>query len=280
MDDGQGVQAQEVHLEHARFFDVVTVILRGPDVLACLLVLGKADGNIVREVARADNGGAGVHPHLADAAFQLEGVFQHLLVEVAAVIAFFLEVGDQAEAVFQGNFYVHVLHAPLELLSVLLHQFEAGLEFVVFRIEGVFPLLLLAQARRNHIREAVGLLDAHVADAGDILDGALGRHRTEGNHAGNVVLAVFPVHIFVGHRQAFEIHVDIRHVDAVRIEEALEQQVILDRVEIRDFQAVGDDGAGGGAAPGPDHRTGGARSGDIVLDDEEVVREAHPADGL
>jgi len=35
-----------------------------------------------------------------------------------------------------------------------------------------------------------------------------------------------------------EVHVDVGHLDAARVEEALEEQVVLDRVEVDDLEAV------------------------------------------
>ena len=37
-----------------------------------------------------------------------------------------------------------------------------------------------------------------------------------------------------------EVHVDVGHLLAARVEEPLEQQVVLDRVDVDDAQAVGD----------------------------------------
>jgi hypothetical protein len=44
-----------------------------------------------------------------------------------------------------------------------------------------------------------------------------------------------------------EVDVDVRHLDARRVEEALEDEPVPDRVDPRDVGAVGDDGAAGGA---------------------------------
>ena len=189
-----------------------------------------------------------MHAHLTDAAFELTGIFQHLPVDLRTVLQFVLEGRDVFITVVEGDFYV-------------------------------FPFFV-RQTVRNHLGQTVRFIYADVTDAGDILDGTFCRHRTEGNHPGDMVRPVGPFHVFVRHRQALEIHVDIGHVDAVRIEETLEQQIVFDRVEVGDFQAVRNDGTGGGTASGAYHRACGTRCGDIVLDDEKIVREAHAADGL
>ena len=80
--------------------------------------------------------------------------------------------------------------------------------------------------------------------------------------------------------EIFEVHVDIGHRDAFRIEETLEQKLVLDRVEVGDPQAVGHDATGGGTAARTHEPTFLAHGPDVILHDEEVVGEAHRGDGL
>ncbi len=195
VDDGQGDEPQEVHLEHAYVLNVVAVELRGANVFAGFLVLGQGDGEVIREVSAADDGGTRMHAHLPHAAFQRLCVLQDLLVELRSVLELLNELRHKPVAVFQGDFYVYVLQAHLvgflhlDLLPVLLllhfffHYFEAGLQLIQLGVEGVFLLLFLAQAVRHHLGEAVALVNAQVADARNVLEGALGGHRTKGNHA-------------------------------------------------------------------------------------------------
>ena len=77
-----------------------------------------------------------------------------------------------------------------------------------------------------------------------------------------------------------EVDIDVRHRLPTRIQEALEQQVVLERVDVGDLEAVGDERAGRRSTPGPDADPVVLREGDEVPDDEEVVREAHLTDGL
>ena len=77
-----------------------------------------------------------------------------------------------------------------------------------------------------------------------------------------------------------EVHVDVRHGDAGRVEEALEQQVVLDRVQVGDAQAVGHAAAGGAAPAGADADVVVPGVLDQVPDDEEVRREPHVVDDL
>ena len=295
MDDGEGVQPEEVHLEHAHILDVVAVELGSPHVQPGLLVLGKANGDVVRKVAAADDGGAGVLAHLAYAALQRKRIFQDFLVDLGAVLELVLEIGDQAVAVLEVDLDIHLLHALLEgllhldllpgivrvvRLDLLLEGLETGLQLVQLGIERVFLLHLLAETVRDHLGEPGGLVYAEAADARDVLDGALGGHRAEGDDPGHVVGAIDLLHVFVGRAEVLEIHVYIRHADTVRIQETLEQQGVLDRVQIGDSQAVSHDGTGRRATPRTHHESHFARSRDVVLDNEEIVRETHLADGL
>jgi hypothetical protein len=59
-----------------------------------------------------------------------------------------------------------------------------------------------------------------------------------------------------------------------------EKSMSMDRVDVRDLQAVGGERAGGGASSRPDPDPVPLREGDEVPDDQEVVREAHLLDRL
>ena len=242
MDDLQGDEAQEVHLEHAHILNIMPVKLRGTHVFARFLILGQANGQIIRKVSAADDGGAGVHAYLADATFQRLGVLEHLFVDFRAVLEFFYELGHQTVAVLEVDLDIHVFHALLEglldldhlavlfFLHFFFHDLETGFQFVQLGVEGVFLLFLLAQAVWHHLGEAVALVNADPADAGHILDGAFGGHGAEGDYAGNVAGPILLLHIVVSLGQIFKVHIYIRHGNTVRIEETLEQELVLDGV--------------------------------------------------
>ena len=75
-----------------------------------------------------------------------------------------------------------------------------------------------------------------------------------------------------------EVHVDVGHLDPVRVEEPLEQQAVPKRVEVRDPQRVGRDRARCRPAPRTDTDPLFACEPDQVPHDEEVAGEAHLRD--
>ena len=72
-----------------------------------------------------------------------------------------------------------------------------------------------------------------------------------------------------------EVDVDVGQADALGVQEALEEQVVLHRVDVGDAQAVGDEAARRRAAARPDGNPLLPRVADEVPDDQEVAREAH-----
>src|SRR5205085_6390617 len=72
--------------------------------------------------------------------------------------------------------------------------------------------------------------------------------------------------------------VDVGHRDAIRIQEALEQQIELERIDVGDAKRVSDERAGGRAAAGADWNSTLACGLDKVSDDEEVARVARLGD--
>ena len=253
VDDGEGLEAQEIHLQHAHVLDLGAFVLAHPDFLARGLVRAHGDRNVVREVAAADNHGAGVDARLADAALQLEGIIQHLAHQGLSLLILVLQLLDIFHAVCQRGLV-------FLLLAVLLDD------------DGPVG---------NHLREAVGFRDGEPGNARHVLDGQLGGHRAEGDDVRDVVGAVAVLHVLDDAVAAFivEVHIDIRHRDTLRVEETLEQEVVADRIQIRDAEAVRHARAGCGATSRAHGNAVPAAPVDEILNDEEVVREAHERDG-
>src|SRR6185437_630749 len=77
-----------------------------------------------------------------------------------------------------------------------------------------------------------------------------------------------------------EVDVEVRHRDALGIEEALEQEVVLQRIDVSDPEAKGDQRARTGAASRSYRNTIPARPPDEVRDNEKVPGEAHLTDDI
>ena len=75
-----------------------------------------------------------------------------------------------------------------------------------------------------------------------------------------------------------EVDVEVGRGDALRVEEALEEQPEADRVEVRDPQQVGDEAAGAGAAAGTHGDALALRPRDEIPDHQEIVDEPGDAD--
>ena len=126
---------------------------------------------------------------------------------------------------------------------------------------------------RDHIHFRVGQVHhpAHVPDH------RTGRHGAKGDNLGHAVLSVLPADIL--HHLApagiAEIHVNIRHTDPLRVQEPLKVQAVLDRVYVRDFQAVGDHGPGGASPSRPHGNPRLPGEADKVGHNQKVVRKAH-----
>ena len=140
----------------------------------------------------------------------------------------------------------------------------------------------LAGLERDQLRQFVGPAVVPFHDAADIAHHGLGGHGAEGHDLRHRVVAVFPAHV-VDHPVAAvlaEVHVEVRHGHALRIQETLEQQVVAQRIEIGDAERIGDQRARAGTAPGTDRHAVGLGPVDEVGDDQEVAGKSHLDDGV
>ena len=130
----------------------------------------------------------------------------------------------------------------------------------------------------NGLAQCIDRVQRHLLYACHILDAVLGSHRGIGDDVGTVLVAVFVFHPFQ-HPSAsvvVEVGIDIRQRNTVGIEETLEQQVILQRVNLGDAQTVGHHTSCSRATSRPHHHSQlVAGRVDEVLHDEEVARETH-----
>ncbi len=77
-----------------------------------------------------------------------------------------------------------------------------------------------------------------------------------------------------------KVDIDIRHGNPLRVQEPLKQQVVLDRVDVGDREAVGHAGAGSRTPARPDTDAHFSGRHDEVLYNEEIPVESHFADNV
>ena len=131
---------------------------------------------------------------------------------------------------------------------------------------------------RHQLAEAVDLAVGHAEHAADIAQHGARLQLAEGDDLRHPVARRISSLDVADHLVApvlAEIDVEVRHRDALGIEEALEQQAEAQRVEIGDRQRPGDQRAGPRAAPRPDRDALPLRPLDEIGDDQEVAGEAH-----
>ena len=140
----------------------------------------------------------------------------------------------------------------------------------------------LAGALGNHLREAVDGAVGDVEDPPRVADGRARGHRREGDDLRDPVATVLvgdvvddPIAPGDG-----EVDVHVGQVLAGRVQEALEEEAVADRVDVGDLEAVGRERTGRRAAARPHADAVRLREVDEVPDDQEVVREAHLLDRL
>ena len=99
----------------------------------------------------------------------------------------------------------------------------------------------------------------HVERAADVFDGGLGRHGVEGDDLRDLLAAVLVGDVLDDFAAAVhaEVDVDIGHRDALGIQEALEEQHVLHRIDVGDLHRVGDERSGG--------RTAARADGDAIV---------------
>src|SRR5918998_2009537 len=135
---------------------------------------------------------------------------------------------------------------------------------------------------RDKLGELVRVGVRVLEDAPRVPYGGLGPDGPEGDDLGDVLVPAVLVRDVLHHLGApryREVYVHVRHVYAVGVQEPLEEQGVVQRVEVRDPQSVGDDGPGRRPAPGTHRDLPVLRVLDEVPHDEKVVREPHITDG-
>ncbi len=134
----------------------------------------------------------------------------------------------------------------------------------------------------NHPGNPIHFAIGHVQSPSHIPDGSSGCHGAKGNDLGHMILPIFPNDIINDFLPSFiaEIHINIRHADTLRIQEALKQQAVLHRIDLRDIQGIGHQTPGGTASTRSDNNPVVPGIFDKVPYNEEIVHISHLNDGL
>ena len=145
--------------------------------------------------------------------------------------------------------WVEALRAtPSSCCARSMSRLTSGSASTISRSAGAICERLLeldAQLVRDGLGDAVDLAVAQAQDAADVADRGPGEHRAEGDDLGDVVRAVLARDVGddLVAAAVLEVDVDVGHRHAVGVEEALERQLVEDRVDRRDAQRVGHDRA-------------------------------------
>ena len=138
------------------------------------------------------------------------------------------------------------------------------------------------QVVRNQLGDPVHVAVAHVQGPAHVAHDRLGPHGPEGDDLADLVAAVLVDHVLdhLGAAVLAEVHVDIRHGDTFRVEEALEEQVVGEGVEVGDLGGVGHQRTGGRTPARADRDAAVLGPADEVRHDQEVGRELHLPDAV
>ncbi len=138
----------------------------------------------------------------------------------------------------------------------------------------------LAGLLRHQLGEVVGEGEILLEDPRHILDHGLGLELVDGDDVAHLVLAVLLGDIVddLLPAVAAEVDVHIGHGHALRVQEALEQQIVLHGIDVRDLHGPGHDAARRRAAAGAHGNAHLPGLADEVPDQQEVAREAHLQD--
>ncbi len=186
---------------------------------------------------------------------------------------------------YTRRMYPRVAHESFQLLCHIDDLPHLRLVFICLRQRRRILQRLIdgdVQRRGNHLRDPIHLRVGHIHHSADVLDRRLRRHRAEGDDLRHILAPVFLGHV-LDHLAApihAEVDVDIGHAHALWIQKALEQQLVLQRIHIRDRHRIGDERARSRSAPRSYWNPVFFRVTDEIPHDHEVTGELHLLDDL
>ncbi len=205
------------------------------------VAVGLVEWNQVAQRKRRNHHARGVHRTVARQAFQAERHLHHI-VDSRVFLRRLIEARFLVERLLQGN------------------------------VEG----------RRHHFGEALHVGERHFEHAAHVLDGGARAQRIERDDLRHLLAAVLLRDVLDHFAAAVhaEIHVHVGEAHALRIEEALEQQAVLQRVDIGDLHRVADQAAGSRPAARSHRDPHVFGIADEIPDHQEVAGEFHVLDHL
>ena len=246
-DDGEGFEPEEVHLDETGLFDDTPFILRAVEHLSRFLVVGDGDRHPVADGVAADDEAAGMNARVSHVSFEHFGIANRVVNQRVGRGFGFAKFGNGSDGIGQVQL-------------------------------GHFAVLAFGEFVGNEFAEFHRVVTRKFLHTCHISEGEFRRHGAVGDDVSHVVFAIFlrdPVQDAAA-AVVVEIDVNIRERDTVRIQETLKQEVIFNRVYLRDAKTVchGTSRCRATSRSNADVKffAGGA---DVVLHDEEVAREAH-----
>jgi len=253
VDHGEGLQAQEVELDEPRLLGVVLGELGDEHVALLVLV----DRDVLPERLVGDDHAGGVQ-----AGLPVEPLERHGDVEDVAGGHLALGAVGLGPLAHERGLLVELGQARLDLDAL-----PERLHLALHRLG-------------DELGDAVPLGEGEPHDAHHVADHRAGLERAEGGDLADVLLAVLAGDVMddLVAPVLAEVDVEVGHRHALGVEEALEEEVPADGVEVGDAERPGHDGARARAAPRPHRHLPSLGPVDEVLDDEEVAGEAHLLD--
>ena len=139
-----------------------------------------------------------------------------------------------------------------------------------------------AKLRRDELRNAIYLCIGKIEDTPHVPHRAARRHGAKRDDLRHMILPVALLDVFYDLFAAnvTKIHVNIRHGDALGIEKTLKEEGILQGIDVRDPQDIGDKAPRRRSTPRPHGDL--LRSGvmDEVPDHQKIAIEPHPMDNI
>ena len=132
---------------------------------------------------------------------------------------------------------------PRQSLKPFTH-IDQGVHLLVFLIQFTkFGILFQCEIKRDvqfirhHLCNRIRKRIRQIHNSRHIPDNTLRRQRTEGDDLNHLLRTVLPAHIIddILSSVRAEVDVDIGHGDTFGIQEAFKQQVVADRVNVRDL---------------------------------------------